>query len=582
MRTSTPPDPARGAPPPRLIALGMAAASIAATLAACSGSAPSSAASTAFSAAACRGGTLTVLDQGSLSEFDPARLYTSGGGQIPALFFRALTTRDRVPGAAGNTVVPDLATDTGEPSGNATVWTYHLKPGLEYQDGSAVTAQDIRYGVERAFAPELAGGPPYLRDWLVGGDTYQGPYKDPGGLASIETPDANTIVFHLRKPEGGFPYLAAETQFAPVPQAKDTGTRYAADPLSSGPYQFAQYTPKKSLVLVRNKYWSAGTDSQRPACPDRIEIQSGLDPTVIDQRLATGAGADRDAITTDTSIGPTQLAQLAGNRTLASRVITGAFAETVYLAFNTKTAPFDNPLVREALSYAADRQAVVDAVGGSSLATAATTFLPNQPALGYHPYDPFPAGASGDPAKAAQTLAQAGYPHGITVTLNYENTDADGDGPAVATALQAAYAKAGITVKLAPTGTDSDAFRAVVGDTATEPGLSLETWGADWPSGSPFLTPIFDGREIVRGGGNFNLAQYDDPGVDARIDQIGQITDNATAQRQWGELDARLGELALTVPLYFPKNLTLYGPGVKNAYLSQWRGTYDIAVVSVK
>ena len=120
------------------------------------------------------------------------------------------------------------------------------------------------------------------------------------------------------------------------------------------------------------------------------------------------------------------------------------------------------------------------------------------------------------------------------------------------------------------------------GDPATEPGLSLETWGADWPSGAPFLTPIFDGREIVRGGGNFNLAQYDDPAINALIDKASQATDNAAAQQQWGEIDAQLGRLALTVPLYFPKNLTLFGPGVKNAYLSEWRGTYDIAVVSVK
>ncbi len=582
MRTRISTSHPRTSHPLRVTALSIAAVSVGAVLAGCSSTSSRSSASSAFSAANCKGGTLTVLEQGSLSEFDPARLYTSGGGQIPALFFRALTTRDRVPGAAGDTVVPDLATDTGEPSQNATVWTYHLKPGLKYQDGTAITSADIKYAVERTFDAQLAGGPPYLRDWLVGGDTYQGPYKDPKGLSSIETPDADTIVFHLRKSEGGFPYLAAMTQFAPVPKAKDTGTQYADNPVSSGPYQFAGYTPKKQLELVRNKYWSASTDSQRLACPDKIDIQSGLDATVINQRLAAGVGADKYAITTDTSIGPTQLAQLTGNKALASRVITGAFAETVYLAFNTKKAPFDNQLVREALSYAVDRQAVVNAVGGSSLATAATTFLPNQSALGYHPYDYFPAGASGDAAKAKQILAQAGYPNGISVTLNYENTDDDGDGPAVATALQAAYAQAGIHVKLAPTGTDSDAFRAVVGDTANEPGLSLNTWGADWPSGAPFLTPIFDGREVVQGGGNFNLAQYNDAAVNARIDQINQITDNTAAQQQWGDLDAQLGKLALTVPLYFPKNLTLFGPGVKNVYLSEWRGTYDIAVVSVK
>jgi peptide/nickel transport system substrate-binding protein len=150
----------------------------------------------------------------------------------------------------------------------------------------------------------------------------------------------------------------------------------------------------------------------------------------------------------------------------------------------------------------------------------------------------------------------------------------------VATALQAAYAKAGITIKLIPI--DDSSFRDVATNPSAQPALTLFQWGADWPSGAPFLTPIFDGREIVQGGGNFNLAQFNDAGINAEIDQISQITDNATAQKRWGALDAELGKQALTVPLYFSKSLSLYGPGVKNAYLSEWRGTYDLAVLSVK
>ncbi len=68
-----------------------------------------------------RGGTLTVLNSEPQTDFDPARLYTSGGGNVPSLVFRTLTTRNRENGAAGAKVVPDLATDTGRPSEGATV-----------------------------------------------------------------------------------------------------------------------------------------------------------------------------------------------------------------------------------------------------------------------------------------------------------------------------------------------------------------------------------------------------------------------------------------------------------------------------
>jgi peptide/nickel transport system substrate-binding protein len=545
-------------------------------LAACGGS-TTTASSAAFSASTCQGGTLYVLNQNkSSSGFDPAVIYTSGGGAIPRLLFRTLTTRQSVAGSAGTKVVPDLATDTGEPSRNATVWTYHLKPGLKYADGTAITSTDIKYGVERSFSSELAGGPPYLRDWLVGGATYQGPYGSNPDLASVATPDPTTIVFHLRKPEGDFPYLAAETQFAPVPKAKDTGKNYNSAPVSSGPYTIASYTEGQSLDLVRNPHWSRSSDKQRLACPDKIDISLGLSPAVINQRLSASVGNDADAITTDTTLDPATLAKIAGNPALKKRTISGTFAQTNYVAFNLTKKPFDNQLVREAFSYAVDRTAVVNAEGGSQLATPATTYTPTSLSAAYQPYDYFPAGATGNPAKAKQLLAQAGYPNGLTVSLAYDNSlDA-----ATAPALQQAYAKAGITLKLDPI--DDSSFDDKVLNTATEPALSLFGWGADWPSGGPFLTPIFDGREIVKGGGNFNLAQYDSTSVNADIDRINQITDYATAQKQWGQLDAQLGKLALTVPLYTGIDQVLYGSNVKNTYVDEWRGWYDIANVSVK
>ena len=559
----------------KLAAFGSAIALVGSLAAAC-GNSGSSSGSAAFNAAGCQGGTLQVLDQSTEDTgLDPAVLYTSGGGAIPRLLFRTLTTRDSVAGDKGRTVVPDLATDIGEPSDDATVWTYHLKSGLKYSNGETITSADIKYGIERSFSSVLAGGPPYLRDWLIGGETYQGPYGSNPDLASISTPNSTTIVFHLRKSEGDFPYLAAETQFAPVPKALDTGKNYNADPVSSGPYTIQNFTKGKDIILVRNKYWSQSTDSQRLACPDQIDISLGLSQAVIDQRLASSVGQDADAITTDTDVDTATLAKAASQPSIKSRLTSGNFPDTTYLAFNLKKAPFDNILVREAFSYAVDRTALVNAEGGSQLATALTTFTPPSIGAAYHAYDYFPAGADGNAAKAKQLLAQAGYPNGLTVQLAYDNND-----PQDASALQQAYAKAGITLKLDPI--DDSNFDAVVTNTTTEPALSLFSWGADWPSGAPFLTPIFDGRDIVQGGGNFNLAQYSDPQVEARIDAINQMTDYDQAQQAWGDLDAQLGKLALTVPLYTTNDVVLHGTDVQNTYVNQWHGWYDIASVAVK
>jgi peptide/nickel transport system substrate-binding protein len=528
-----------------------------------------------------KGGTLTVLNSKPQEDFDPARLYTSGGGNVPSLVFRTLTTRNREDGAPGTEVVPDLATDLGTPSKNATVWTYTLKDGLKYEDGTEITSADIKYGIERSFAAELSGGAPYLRDWLIGGADYQGPYKDKKGLDSIETPDAKTIVFHLNKPEGEFPFLATQTQTTPVPKAKDKGTKYEEHPVSSGPYKVVKNEGDgERLILERNPHWSASTDEERKAYPDRIDVRSGLDSAVINQRLSASQGADAAAVTTDTNLGPAELAKVTGDKKLAARVGTGHFGYTNYIAFNPKVKPFDNPKVRQAISYAVDRSSVVNAAGGSSLAEPATTFLPDQAAFGHTPYDHFPAGKNGNAAKAKEVLKEAGYPKGLTVTLTHSNDKDFATSPEIATALQEALKKAGITVKLQ--GLESNDYSDTVYNLKSEPGFFLAGWGADWPSGGPFFAPIFDGRQIVKSGYNFNSGQLNDPAVNKEIDEINKLTDLDAAAKRWGALDKKVGEQALTVPLFHPVYKRLYGESVKNVVISDWTGVLDISQVAVK
>ncbi|MEU0257433.1 ABC transporter substrate-binding protein [Streptomyces sp. NPDC006184] len=528
-----------------------------------------------------KGGTLTVLNSQPQSDFDPARLYTSGGGNVPSLVFRTLTTRNRENGAAGAKVVPDLATDTGRPNKDATVWTYTLKKGLRYEDGTPITSADIKYGVERSFAPELSGGAPYLRDWLVGAAGYQGPYKDKKGLSAITTPDSRTIVFHLNKPEGEFPYLATQTQFTPVPKGKDTGTKYESHPVSSGPYKVVRNeNDGEHLVLARNTHWSAATDPERKAYPDRIDVRSGLDSSVINQRLSASQGTDSAAVTTDTNLGPAELAKVTGDKKLAARVGTGHFGYTDYIAFNPRVKPFDDPRVRQAISYAIDRSSVVNAAGGSALAEPATTFLPNQKSFGYTPYDPFPAGRTGNPAKARQLLAQAGHKNGLTVTLTHSNNKDFETSPEIATALQDALKKAGITVRLQ--GLEDNDYRDKIHSVKTEPGFFLAHWGADWPSGGPFLAPIFDGRQIVEDGANFNTGLLDDKSVNDEIDRINKLTDLTAAAARWGALDKKIGGKALVVPLFHPVYKRLYGSDVKNIVISDWTGVLDISQVAVK
>lgn len=242
--------------------------------------------------------------------------------------------------------------------------------------------------------------------------------------------------------------------------------------------------------------------------------------------------------------------------------------------------PFDDPKVRQAISYAVDRSSVINAAGGSSLAESATTYLPNQKSFGYTPYDHFPAGETGNAAKAKELLKEAGHAKGLTVTLTHSNDKDFETSPEIATALQAALKKAGITVELK--GLESNDYSDTIHDASKEPGFFLAHWGADWPSGGPFLAPIFDGRQIVKDGANFNTGFLDDASVNKEIDEINKLTDLDAAAQRWGALDKKIGERALTVPLFHPVYKRLFGQDIKNVVISDWTGVLDISQVAVK
>ena len=243
--------------------------------------------------------------------------------------------------------------------------------------------------------------------------------------------------------------------------------------------------------------------------------------------------------------------------------------------------PFDDPKVREAVSYAINRTSVVNAAGGSSLAEPATTFLPDQAAFGYTPYDAFPAGRTGDPAKARQLLAQAGHPHGLTITLTHSTSDVGNEGPAVATAVQDGLKAAGITLKL--DGLDQDRYddtdppgQERAGDV---PGRLGRRLALRRPVPRPDLRrpPDRPGRLQLQ----LRPTRRPDDQPDDRPHQrhhrprdrreaVGRTRPRSSARK------------ALTVPLVHPVYKRLYGKDVRDVVISDWTGVLDTSQAAVR
>ena len=190
-------------------------------------------------------------------------------------------------------LAPDLATTMGTHNANFTQWTYTLKPGIKWSNGTPVTPMDIKYGVERLFATDVINGGPssYFISGIAHPKSYAGPYKS-GDLSTITT-TANTITFNLSGPNADFNYLMAMAASAPVPYKVEggpgfKGATYTKHPLSTGPFMIKSYTPNKSIVFVRNPYWSQSTDTIRHPLVNEVDLTVDTSDTDIDKKLAGG------------------------------------------------------------------------------------------------------------------------------------------------------------------------------------------------------------------------------------------------------------------------------------------------------
>ncbi|MEW1724485.1 ABC transporter substrate-binding protein [Streptomyces sp. NPDC093109] len=529
-----------------------------------------------------KGGTVTYEHSSGPDSLDPGNTYYGWVQNFSRLYGRSLVSFNPAPGKKGLEVVPDLATSLGKASADAKTWTYTLRKGVKFEDGTEVTSKDVKYAIERSnFAPEaLSNGPTYFKSYLDGGDKYKGPYKDKSkdGLKSIETPDDYTITFKLNKPFADMDYLAAFSQTAPVPAKADKGAEYVQKIVSSGPYKFSAYSESRGATLVRNPEWDAASDPIRKALPDKIELKFNINATTVDDHLLN------DTITADiagtglqSKTQPKVLVK-AAEKAKTDNPYAGA---TQYLAINVNVAPFNKPDCRKAVQYAVDKAGMVDAIGGAVKGEPATTLIPPSVA-GYKKFDLYPsAGNKGDADKSKAALKACGKPDGFSTVLT-ARTDRP-DEVLAATQLQESLKKVGINAEI-KTFPASKYFTDFAGSPEwvhkNKAGLMMMAWGADWPTGYGFLDQIVNGAAIKPSGGT-NLMELNDPKINkALTDGIGTI-DATERGKIWGEVDEMVAENASVVPLFYKKNLLYRPDSATNVTVAEsYLGMYDYVLMS--
>ncbi|MBM7082594.1 ABC transporter substrate-binding protein [Micromonospora humidisoli] len=521
---------------------------------------------------ATRGGTFTIIRETPISHLDPQRTYSFAGLMANPLFARYLTTW-KDDGNGGLVLVGDLAQNPGNNvNSDCRVWEYTIKDGVKFEDGSPITSREIAYGIARSFDPDLTGGPTYLQEWLADTPQYDTKWDFTKNKTSLPpgltTPDAKTLRFEFAKPRCDLPFAVSLPTTAPLRPDQDTGVNLDQRPFSSGPYKIAKNQAGVQLTLERNPHWDPATDPVRHQYPDQFVWTFGPTADAAVNRVIADNGADQSALAWN-YVPASLVARVAQDRGLKSRSVLSPTPSANQLVINNQRVT--DLAVRRALNYAIDRDGLVKALGGQTVAQPMTTLMPPS-TIGYQAYDAYPAGANGDVDKAKELLA--GKTPELVLGVADNTTEQQ-----IGTQLKANLERAGFRITLRNIPDDAKLDEIKKKNNPWD--LYIGNWAADWPSGASILPVLYDGRTI-KAEGNSNQAYFNDPAVNAEIDRI-QAMPPADQGPEWGKLDRRImTEYAPVVPLFVDVAYTVHGSKVGGVFISSVFGYPSFVNAHVK
>lgn len=337
------------------------------------------------------GGVLTTMALGPVETWDPQRIASRDDAAFAGrVFARTLTAYQHGPDDRSQvTLTGDLAVDTGTADRTLRVWTFTIRDGVKWQDGSELTCEDVKYGISRSFATDtITGGANYAYAYLdvpktpEGESLYRGPYAegddaDAGQRAfdrAVACSDSE-LTIRLSEPVADFPGMVSTLGFAAYKESEDRGaaSRYAV--FSAGPYTLSSpWNPDRGGTFVRNPHWSAGSDPIRLALPDEILYREGMEPQEVAQRIMADESGSEAAVALDTAP-PVIQEQIVAAAAVRERSVNSVNGIVDYLVPNLRSAVMGDVQVRSAFALATDRAAYVEALGGPTAAEPSTSIL---------------------------------------------------------------------------------------------------------------------------------------------------------------------------------------------------------------
>ena len=506
---------------------------------------------------AVKGGTVTIINQGDYEHLDPARNYVGSALDFYRLFIRSLTSIRTVNGKSE--LVPDLAADLGTTKDGGKTWTYKLRDGIQYEDGTLVTCDDIKYGVARSYEDAtLDGGPTYAQDMLINDNGYKGPYSTPTkDLESVVcAKDGSTITFKLANKVPYFSYVTTYGAFSPVPQEKDTKQNYDNRPFATGPYKIESYDRGKQLTLVRNSYWDASTDPIRWNYPDKYVVKMGADQNVIENTLIADSGEAKTSLSMDTNI-VNNLSKVLGKAQYKSRFFPIASPYARYYTINVDTVKDVN--VRKAIQCAFDYKQILAAAGGTAAGTYDASTIPSNVKAAYRKVSVCGRDVTKKPeaqVAAAKAFLAKATDKKLNLTFAYRDKGVE---PERAAAVQQQLEAVGFKVTMVKYPKAGYYSKVNKRGVANEPDIVQASWMYDWAAASGIVYALFDGRTMTPTDAkqNYSRANFADlTTLFAKADK----SPTATQEKILGDIEQNLVEVkAAHLNIYFENSAYMAG-----------------------
>lgn len=482
-----------------------------------------------------QGGSIIVTYKDDVSTLDPAIGYDWQNWSMIKSLFDGLM--DYEPGTS--TLTPDLA-ESYTISDDGQTFTFKLRPGVKFHNGREMTAEDIKYSIERVVNPETQSPGAGFFGSIAGFDEVSG--GSASTLSGITVVDPLTVEFKLSRPDATFLHVMA-INFAfvvPKEEVEKYGPDFGKNPVGTGAFKLAEWTLGQRLVFQRNTdYWHTGLPKL-----DTITFEVGQEPTVALLRLQRG-----EIDIPGDGIPPAQFLQVKDDPAFKDLIIEGGQLHTGYVTMNTKMPPFDNVAVRKAVNMAINKDRVVRIINGRAVPA-------NQPLPPTMPgYAKDYAGYPYDVDGAKKLLADAGFADGFTTELYVANTDPN---PRIAQAIQQDLAAIGIKAEI-----KSLAQANVIEAGGTPNGAPMiwsggMAWIADFPDPSNFYGPILGCGGAVEGG--WNWAWYCNEELDAKATAADSIVDASKASEReamWRDIYLAIMEDAPWAPVFNEQRFTI-------------------------